>query len=234
MKAHMIKPDDSHPAASGAAANGPPSSSDAHLRELALSSQDVFTGNFLHVRRDQVRLPNGGKATREYIVHPGAVVVIALVDRGDSLRMAPELEPVTVNTRSVLMERQFRYPVGCVISEFPAGKRDPGESGLACAQRELLEETGFVATSWALAGNLMPAVAYADEVIEIWFAKGLHQRGRRLDAEEFLDVELVSVEALGEWCRQGQLPDAKSVTCLWWLEQWCAGKLALSWVPDLV
>ena len=203
---------------------------DAHLVEQRIGSQTVYQGDFLQVNRDDIRLPNGQTATREYIVHPGAVVVIAVAEPGDVLRMSPHAEPTTIQTRSVLMERQFRYPVGQVVSEFPAGKRDPGESGLACAQRELLEETGFVAAHWALAGNLMPAVAYADEVIEIWFALSLSQRGRQLDAEEFLDVELVSVGVLGEWCRQGQLPDAKSVTCLWWLEQWCAGNLALDWV----
>jgi ADP-ribose pyrophosphatase len=152
-----------------------------------------------------------------------------VVDAGETVRLRADGEPVTAHARSVVMERQYRHPVGQVIHEFPAGKLDAGEPGLACAKRELLEETGFAASHWAFAGTLMPAVAYADEVIEIWFARGLAQRGRALDDEEFLDVELVDIDVLGEWCRQGRLPDAKSVTCLWWLEQWCAGRLAFDW-----
>ena len=208
----------------------PAIAADAHLRETTLQSERVFDGSFLHVQRDRVRLPNGAQASREYIVHPGAVVVIALVEAGEQVRLRPDAEPITVHTRSVVMERQYRHPVGQVIHEFPAGKLDAGEPGLACAKRELREETGFTASHWAFAATLMPAVAYADEVIEIWFAQGLRQCGRVLDDEEFLDVELVAVDALDEWCLQGRLPDAKSVTCLWWLAQWCAGKLALDWV----
>lgn len=204
---------------------------DAHLRETRLQSHAVFDGSFLHVKRDSVRLPNGGEVTREYIVHPGAVVIIAIAEPGERLRLTLDGPIVEVQARSVILERQFRYPVGQVITEFPAGKRDAGEASWLTAQRELREETGFTAQHWALAATLMPAIAYADEVIEIWFAKGLQQQGRQLDEEEFLDVQLVEVDTLRQWCLAQRLPDAKSVTCLWWLEQWCAGRLSLDWLP---
>ncbi|ARU04128.1 hypothetical protein CCO03_05070 [Comamonas serinivorans] len=214
----------------------PPTSvhdADAHLRETRLSSSRVFEGDFLHIQRDVVRLPNGRQASREYIVHPGAVVVIALVEAGEVVSLPGQALPTMVSARSVVMERQFRYPVGQVIREFPAGKRDPGERSQVCAERELREETGFVARQWAHAGALLPTVAYANESIDIWFARGLVQQGRRLDDEEFLAVDLCTVEDLAEQCRQGGLPDAKSVTCLWWLEQWCADKLNLHWLDPL-
>ena len=118
--------------------------SDAHLREHALGGQLLHKGNFLEVRRDDVRLPDGAAATREYVVHPGAVAIVPLLDDG-----------------RLVLERQFRYPVGRVLLEFPAGKIDPGESTLRCAQRELLEETGYQAREWARAGVIHNAAAYS-------------------------------------------------------------------------
>ena len=106
---------------------------DSHLFEERVASEAPYEGRFLKIRNDTVRLPNGHTSTREYVVHPGAVVVIPLLDDG-----------------RVLLERQFRYPVGQVMTEFPAGKLDPGEDPLVCGQRELLEETGYSATQWAL------------------------------------------------------------------------------------
>ena len=106
----------------------PPPSLDASLVEKRLNGEQVFDGRLLDVRRDTVSLPNGRTATREYIVHPGAVAIVPLLDDG-----------------RLVLERQFRYPVGRVLLEFPAGKIDPGEATLRCAQRELLEETGYSA-----------------------------------------------------------------------------------------
>ena len=137
---------------------------DAQLTETCISSELILDGNFLKVRRDLVRLPDGSQATREYVVHPGAVMIIAQLDDG-----------------RLVMERQYRYPVARVMIEFPAGKLDPGESSLACAQRELLEETGYSAREWSRAGQLHTVIAYSTEFIDVWFARGLTLGERRLD-----------------------------------------------------
>eukprot|EP01137_Pigoraptor_chileana_P025120 Opistho-2@94115 len=143
---------------------------DAHLREERIESSSVYEGHFLKVKRDRVRLPDGREAAREYIVHPGAVMIIPLLDDG-----------------RLLMERQYRYPMARVMLEFPAGKLDAGEAPLVCAQRELLEETGYSAREWAYAGLLHNAIAYSDEGIHILFARGLSSGERQLDEGEFLD-----------------------------------------------
>lgn len=185
----------------------------AHLKETTLAGETVFQGNFLHARRDSVRLPNGSLATREYVLHPGAVMVIPLLDDG-----------------RVVVERQYRYPLHRAMIEFPAGKLDPGESVLACARRELAEETGYRATQWARAGVLHPVIAYGTEFIDIWFARGLVAGAQRLDAEEFLDVLAVQPEELMHACRSGELTDAKTLTGLLWLQQVLRGDWQLDWV----
>lgn len=185
---------------------------DAHLAEHAIGSELIFQGNFLEARRDTVRLPDGGYATREYVVHPGAVVVIPLLDDG-----------------RVVMERQFRYPVGRVLIEFPAGKLDAGEDPLRCGQRELLEETGYRAREWAHAGAMHLAVGYSTEIIHIYFARGLTLGERQLDPGEFLDVFSTSPEELLGWCRDGRVTDAKTLSCAVWLQNVCSGTWALAW-----
>lgn len=191
---------------------------DEHLVEKTLSSQELFKGHFLHAFRDAVRLPDGGEATREYVIHPGAVMIIPLLTQADgSLR--------------VVIERQYRYPVKQVMIEFPAGKLDPGEEVWACAQRELLEETGYSATEWARAGVLHPVISYSTEFIEVWFARGLTAGERHLDAGEFLDVSTATPQELLQWSRDGQLTDAKTLTGLLWLQNVLSGAWALEWRP---
>lgn len=185
---------------------------DAHLREELVSSETVYSGKFLQMRRDMVRLPDGRSASREYVVHPGAVMVVPILPDG-----------------RLVMERQYRYPVRRTMIEFPAGKLDPGEGGLACAQRELLEETGYRARRWAKAGVMHPVIGYATEFIEVWFADDLSLGERQLDEGEFLDVFTASQQELEDWMRDGQLTDAKTVVGMMWLSQWRAGRWALDW-----
>lgn len=185
---------------------------DAHLRETLVSSQTVYRGNFLELRRDEVVLPDGGQAAREYVIHPGAVMIVALLPDG-----------------RLVMERQYRYPVQQTMIEFPAGKLDAGEGGLACAQRELLEETGYSARRWAKAGVMHPVIGYATEVIEVWFADDLTQGERHLDAGEFLDVFTASQDELESWMQSGLLTDAKTIVGMMWLQRWRAGHCQLDW-----
>lgn len=189
--------------------------SDDHLIEHRVQQEELLHGHFLHVMRDTVRLPNQNLATREYVVHPGAVMVIPMLDTPDGLRL--------------VMERQFRYPVGQVMTEFPAGKLDPDEDPWLCAQRELLEETGYTARQWARAGVLHPVIAYSTEVIEIWFAKDLTLGERQLDTDEFLDVFTASPAELMAACQQGRLTDAKTLTGLLWLQSVLSGQWPLHW-----
>lgn len=189
--------------------------SDDHLIEHRVGQEELLKGNFLHAFRDTVRLPDQSLATREYVVHPGAVMVIPLLDTADSLRL--------------VLERQYRYPVGQVMIEFPAGKLDPGEDPFLCAQRELMEETGYTARHWARAGVLHPVIAYSTEVIDIWFAKDLTQGERQLDAEEFLDVFTTTPAQLMAWCRDGLVTDAKTLTGALWLQNFLTGDWPLNW-----
>ena len=189
---------------------------DAHLRETRHSRQELFKGNFLHAFRDQVVLPDGQLASREYVVHPGAVMVIPMdIDTDGQVRL--------------VMERQFRYPVGQVMVEFPAGKLDAGETVLACAQRELQEETGYRATEWARAGVMHPVIAYSTEFIEVWFARGLIAGECALDAGEFLDVFSASPQELLQWCFDGTVTDAKTLTGALWLQNVLSGAWTLDW-----
>jgi len=184
----------------------------AHLRESLLDSQQAWRGAFLDVRRDRVALPDGSVSHREYIVHPGAVMIVPLLDDG-----------------RLVVERQWRYPLGRAMLEFPAGKIEPGEPVLRCAVRELEEETGYRAAQWARAGILHNAIAYSSEGIEVWFARGLVAGIRRLDVGEFLDVAEADADELDAAARRGELTDAKTLIGLLWLQNWRAGRWPLEW-----
>jgi ADP-ribose pyrophosphatase len=190
-----------------------------HLNEQALSRESVLQGHFLRVVRDTVRLPDGATATREYVLHPGAVMVIPCLDDG-----------------RVVLERQYRHPMREVMIEFPAGKLDADEPLLACAQRELREETGYQAREWAYAGCHAPTIAYSDERIHIWFARGLTLGPRQLDAGEFLEVFTATPAELLQACRDGRITDGKTLTGVLWLSQVLRGDWTLDWqaTPDNV
>jgi ADP-ribose pyrophosphatase len=167
--------------------------------ETKQSSEAVYSGNLLKVFRDQVVLPNGKTASREFVRHPGACVVIA------------ELRPGVL-----IFERQFRYPVGRVLIELPAGKIDPEDSILGCAQRELLEETGYSASRWRHLGVMHNCVGYSDERIEIFLAQDLTAGTQRLDEEEFLEVFEMSLDEAEAAVFDGRITDAKTITALFW------------------
>jgi ADP-ribose pyrophosphatase len=186
----------------------------SHLRETTTASEQVWKGRLLDVRRDEVRLPDGHLAHREYIVHPGAVMVVAMLD-----------------AERLIVERQWRHPLGRALLEFPAGKLEAGEPVIDCAVRELFEETGFRAAEWARAGITHNAIAYATEAIEIWFARGLSAGERRLDHGEFLDVLEATPDELDDAARSGALTDAKTLVGLLWLRNWRAGRWPLEWRP---
>lgn len=183
-----------------------------NLIETCLKSERVLSGHFLQVQRDVVRMPDGGQATREYIIHPGAVMVIAQLNDG-----------------RYVMERQYRYPVKQVMIEFPAGKLDAGENCLGCAQRELMEETGYTASEWARAGVLHPVISYSTEFIDVWFARGLTAGPQQLDAGEFVDVFAADADELLTWCVEGKITDAKTLSGLLWLQNVLSGKWTLDW-----
>lgn len=188
---------------------------DPHLRETCIDSFEIFQGQFLHAFRDTVRMPDDSQALREYVVHPGAVMVIAMLESEGVLRL--------------VLERQFRYPLRQVMIEFPAGKLDAGESTWACAQRELLEETGYSANQWARAGVMHPVISYSTEFIEIWFARGLTLGEQQLDAQEFLEVFTATPTELCEWCREGRVTHGKTLTGAFWLQNVLSGAWGLDW-----
>jgi len=180
------------------------------LTEHVLSSRVLHHGRMLHLREDQVRLPDGRIATREYVRHPGAVVVIAVLDGGH-----------------LLLEHQWRHPLGRALIELPAGKIDPGEDPLACARRELLEETGYVAREWRELATLHPCVGYSDERLVYYLARGLTHEGARLDDGEHLEVFTAPVVEALEWVREGKITDAKTVAGLFWADRILRG----DWAP---
>lgn len=174
----------------------------ADFSEITLGSEPVFDGVLLHVRRDTVRLPNGNEAIREYIRHPGAAMIIARPD--------PD---------TIVLERQFRYPLARHFIELPAGKIDRGEEPLVTAQRELREECGYTAREWRHLTTLHPCIAYADERIELYLADGLTQVGAAFDEDEFLEVMTVPLSEALAWVRDGTITEAKAVTGLLWAEK---------------
>ncbi len=179
---------------------------DKHLKETKIDGTIAYDGGFLKVHRDTVSLPDGKHTKREYIRHPGAVVIIPVLDNG-----------------KVLLERQYRYPNDRVFIELPAGKIDPGEDPLACAMRELEEETGYSATDWQFVSTIHNAIAYSDEHLDIYLARGLTAGEVKLDDGEFIETITVSVDEMLDWVRSGKITDVKTVIGAFWLDKLRSG-----------
>jgi ADP-ribose pyrophosphatase len=179
---------------------------DAALKETCITSDVAYQGPFMTVKFDTVRLPDGKQATREYVQHPGAVMVIPLFDDG-----------------RVLMESQYRYAMGKVMYEYPAGKLDPNEDPLDCAKRELLEETGYTAREYIYLTRVHPIISYSTEFIDIYVARGLTAGERKLDDGEFLETFIAKLSDVSEWVRTGQLSDVKTIIGTFWLEKLLSG-----------
>ena len=175
--------------------------------------RDVYRGRVFDLTVDRFRDDEEGREFEiEIVNHNGGAAVLPVEEDG-----------------TLVLIRQWRYPLGRVMLEFPAGKLERGEPTHECAVRELAEETGYRAREWARAGVLHNAIAYSDEAIEVWFARGLTAGERRLDDGEFLDLELVAIDELDRLCASGAVTDAKTLVGLLWLQNWHAGRWEITW-----
>jgi ADP-ribose pyrophosphatase len=175
------------------------------LIEHCLSSKTITSGGMLTVKCDQVRLPNGNTSQREYVTHPGAVVVVPLLPNGH-----------------VVLERQFRYPLQQVFIELPAGKIDTGENILVTGQRELLEESGYTANHWLKLGHQHPCIGYSNEVIHMYLAWELTAGNHQRDEDESLEVFDASFEDCLDMIQNGQITDGKTIIALFMAEKYLA------------
>lgn len=178
----------------------------SHLLEKRISGEDIYGGIFLKMKRDKISLPNGEEAVREYLTHPGAVAIVAILDDG-----------------RVLLERQYRYPIAKACIEIPAGKLEIGEDHLLCAKRELEEETGYTAKKWSYIRRIHPVISYSTELIDIYFAEDLIPGKSHLDDEEFLDVFAAPLEQLIGWVEDGEITDVKTTISAYWLDRYRRG-----------
>lgn len=181
--------------------------SEDKLKETCISSETVFQGRLMHAKRDLVRLHNGHETTREYLIHPGAVLVVPLLEDGQ-----------------LVFERQFRYPLGQSFLELPAGKIDPNENPLQTGQRELLEETGYTARDWQYMATLHPCIGYSNERIVLYLATGLEAGAHQRDEDESLEVLTMPLDEAMDAMRHGLITDGKTMIALFWTEKLLNGE----------
>jgi ADP-ribose pyrophosphatase len=175
------------------------------LTESCIATKTIRSGGMLTLKVDQVSLPSGRIGQREYVVHPGASVVVALLPNGH-----------------VLLEKQFRYPLHQVFIELPAGKIDASEAPLLTAQRELLEETGYSAKEWVALGSQHPCIGYSDEVIHMYLALDLTAGQHMRDEDEALELFDLSFADCLALIKSGQISDGKTMLALFMAEQYLA------------
>ena len=167
------------------------------LMEKTLSSENIFDGKILHIRRDTVQLPNGHEAFREVVDHSGGVCILALDDNNNALLVS-----------------QFRYPYKEVLRELPAGKLEPGEEPTPAAIRELREETGAVPGTFLPLGELYPSPGYCGEIIRMYLARDLSFGETDPDEDEFLNLERIPFDTLVEQVLSGEIKDAKTIAAV--------------------
>ncbi len=170
------------------------------LIEKVLGTEVVFQGNFLKVWRDQVELSNGHRSVREYIKHPGAALIIPML-----------------NENEVLMIHQYRHAVGKVFLEFPAGKCDPGESTAKTAARELQEEVGYRSDQLTFLTRIHPVIGYSNEHIDLYLAQNLEPAPMERDIDEILELETVTLEQLQKKIWNQEISDVKTQIAAFWL-----------------
>lgn len=165
----------------------------------------VIDGKFIRLHTDRVLLPDGSEAHREYVLHPGAVVIAAFID-----------------DNTLVFEHQFRYPLRRHFIELPAGKIDAGETALETARRELREETGYVSEQWQHLITMHPAIGYANERIELFVAKNVKYAGHQRDKGEFLDVFTMKLDEAVARVGRGEITDTKTAFSLLWIDKFFA------------
>lgn len=168
---------------------------DIDLHEIPRTEDTMWQGRIFDVNRLNVELPDGRMAQRDVVRHPGAVAIVALTDDG-----------------RICLVRQYRTALGRVTVEIPAGKLDPGEDPLECANRELLEETGMRAERMAFLTTIATGVGFCDELIHMYMATGLSFAASDPDADEFINVDLVPLDELIDAVLDGRIEDCKTVT----------------------
>lgn len=161
----------------------------------------AYQGPFLKVVSDRVQTSSGKERTREYILHPGAALIIPVLDDGQ-----------------LILERQYRHAVQKVFYEFPSGKIDPGEGTLSTAKRELKEETGYVADQWTFLTTIHPCIGYANEKIDLYLAEGLMAGPNKLDPGEDLEVIKMPLPELMQRVRAGEVSDVKTQIAAFWID----------------
>ena len=172
------------------------------LKESQLSTEQIYKGTLLDVRRDEVSLPNGKISAREWIKHPGAACIIPVLPDG-----------------KIALIKQYRYPVQAEMIELPAGKLDPGEDPENCARRELEEEIGYIAGKLTFVCNIHPAIGFASEKMWIYLAEDLVKTTKNTDHDEFLEIMSTDLTEAVKMVWAGKITDVKTIIGILWGER---------------